>query len=715
MVTVTTSGGLNLNTTVPVEVTRPPAFLVVAKTPASGTVSSSQVLALFTEPDTTDGTVEFNASIDWGDGTNDTVGVTELGGGLFEVLAPNAGHTYAKTASSPISVTITQGWGKQENLETADSEYFLPQVTPFTPYAEYGRLYNKAKAEWRSAQMEDLNSIGANHYPLPFPDRKLTEEQYGPYAAKGIRPEATDRRIAYEKALRDEEQKPSNEDMEIYLNFHDPYWGYDFDGINKNAKLAAAETIKRKSAFRETFEAQSIKRVNRVEKYYKSLHKEAKAHFAKNQPLHAGSYESFYGADSNLSRLSSWLDYVPVLGSLNDLIYNLENETYGAAIFAAVNLGSDVLLVKGIVGKGFQFIRVTVAERAIPSGAGQFVIERRAAQAALDGGARIQLRMIYQNSCFVTGTPLLTPTGEKPIEQFKIGDLILSRSEHDPEGPVESRVVEEVFVRTAPIMEIKVNGRVIKTTAEHPFWVRGKGWICSKDLKFGDELNSHDGKWHAVESVTNLNEVAIVYNLRVSEYHTYFVGARDWGFSVWAHNTCYEIRSIGNGRFGLFNRTTNRPVNFPGTQNAITSNSVDGIQQFAREAAREASQTPWTIVRQYRGGRHGLTSGPTGDGLASHHMPANSINGLPLDRGPAIQMEVADHVRTASHGHQGASGAVYRARQQQLIQQGRFGEAIQMDIDNIRQLFGNKYDDAIREMLNSLDAAMRVGLRNPPL
>src|SRR5581483_3096131 len=27
-----------------------------------------------------------------------------------------------------------------------------------------------------------------------------------------------------------------------------------------------------------------------------------------------------------------------------------------------------------------------------------------------------------------------------------------------------------------------------------------------------------------------------VYNLRVADYHTYFVGAPEWGFAVWAHN-----------------------------------------------------------------------------------------------------------------------------------------------------------------------------------
>jgi hypothetical protein len=27
-----------------------------------------------------------------------------------------------------------------------------------------------------------------------------------------------------------------------------------------------------------------------------------------------------------------------------------------------------------------------------------------------------------------------------------------------------------------------------------------------------------------------------VYNLRVADWHTYFVGCDEWGFSVWAHN-----------------------------------------------------------------------------------------------------------------------------------------------------------------------------------
>lgn len=146
----------------------------------------------------------------------------------------------------------------------------------------------------------------------------------------------------------------------------------------------------------------------------------------------------------------------------------------------------------------------------------------------------------YQGgSCFPAGTPLLTPTGDKAIERFRVGDQILSRSELNPEGELETKVVEEVFVRMARIVRMRVNGHEIATTAEHPFWVKGKGWQMVSELRPGDLLSSHDGQWVPVESIQDRGEEATVYNLRIADYHSYFVGARDWGFSVWAHNADY--------------------------------------------------------------------------------------------------------------------------------------------------------------------------------
>jgi hypothetical protein len=101
---------------------------------------------------------------------------------------------------------------------------------------------------------------------------------------------------------------------------------------------------------------------------------------------------------------------------------------------------------------------------------------------------------------------------------------------------VVAQQVEEVFVRVGPISELRVAGQVIQTTPEHPFYVRGKGWRPVKELYVGDQLSSHDGQWIKLDAVVENVGVATVYNLRVSAYHTYFVGCQEWGFSVWAHN-----------------------------------------------------------------------------------------------------------------------------------------------------------------------------------
>jgi hypothetical protein len=68
-----------------------------------------------------------------------------------------------------------------------------------------------------------------------------------------------------------------------------------------------------------------------------------------------------------------------------------------------------------------------------------------------------------------------------------------------------------------------------------------QGWRCADELQPGDLLRSHDGKWTPVDAVTDAGEVTTVYNVRIAEYHTYFVGSREWGWSVWAHNDCHHI------------------------------------------------------------------------------------------------------------------------------------------------------------------------------
>ncbi len=101
---------------------------------------------------------------------------------------------------------------------------------------------------------------------------------------------------------------------------------------------------------------------------------------------------------------------------------------------------------------------------------------------------------------------------------------------------------------------------------------------------------------------------------------------------------------------------------------------------------------------KYRGGAHGCTKLPTGDGKDSHHMPADSVTAMPRDMGPAIQMDPADHRMTASYG----GTSVYRERQRALVSSGRGMEAFLMDVADVKRIAAmsgdpTKYDAAIAQ------------------
>ena len=145
------------------------------------------------------------------------------------------------------------------------------------------------------------------------------------------------------------------------------------------------------------------------------------------------------------------------------------------------------------------------------------------------------LKSGFSGACFAAGTPLLAADGCKPIEEFQVGDMLVSAPEGDADAPVELRRVQEVFKTVGRILEVRVGGRLIRTTGEHPFYVHGKGWTKAKMLSPADFLRSDDGRLTPVEGIQETGEDVPVYNLRVAEYHTYFVGDPAWGFSVWAH------------------------------------------------------------------------------------------------------------------------------------------------------------------------------------
>ncbi len=61
-----------------------------------------------------------------------------------------------------------------------------------------------------------------------------------------------------------------------------------------------------------------------------------------------------------------------------------------------------------------------------------------------------------------------------------------------------------------------VEGELIRTTGEHPFYEYNKGWINANELQPGDQLATLDGRWVKVEEVYDTEEYEPVYNLRVA-------------------------------------------------------------------------------------------------------------------------------------------------------------------------------------------------------
>ncbi|GBD36893.1 hypothetical protein HRbin36_02021 [bacterium HR36] len=94
---------------------------------------------------------------------------------------------------------------------------------------------------------------------------------------------------------------------------------------------------------------------------------------------------------------------------------------------------------------------------------------------------------IYQLSkaCFAAGTKLLTPDGPKPIEQFELGDKILTRLEWDPTAPTVVSEVEAKFESIARMYHLHLeSGAVIRTTGEHSFYLVGWGWLAEVLLQY---------------------------------------------------------------------------------------------------------------------------------------------------------------------------------------------------------------------------------------
>jgi len=89
------------------------------------------------------------------------------------------------------------------------------------------------------------------------------------------------------------------------------------------------------------------------------------------------------------------------------------------------------------------------------------------------------------HACFVAGTMIATPHGERAVEVLQLGDIVLTRR-----GP--RRILATFVTEPVPVVQVQLdNGRILRGTPDHWIWFHDFcGWTRLDELMPGDILTS---------------------------------------------------------------------------------------------------------------------------------------------------------------------------------------------------------------------------------
>lgn len=153
------------------------------------------------------------------------------------------------------------------------------------------------------------------------------------------------------------------------------------------------------------------------------------------------------------------------------------------------------------------------------------------------------------NTCFTGDTLVLTKQGLRPIKEIREGDDICSRNAQT--GETGFRKTEGIFrLEAHTVHHIWLDGsEELKTTAYHPFYVKGKGWVSAINLQEGYQVETLDGTAQVTKTVKVRQEEPVeVYNFHVEEWESYFVSEK----KAYVHNVnCHGKRSYSKS-FGRY-------------------------------------------------------------------------------------------------------------------------------------------------------------------
>ncbi|MFF9147850.1 DNRLRE domain-containing protein [Streptomyces sp. NPDC014861] len=219
---------------------------------------------------------------------------------------------------------------------------------------------------------------------------------------------------------------------------------------------------------------------------------------------------------------------------------------------------------------------------------------------------------------FTPDTAVLMADGSYlPIAALQVGDYVEAT---DPlTGETSAEPVLDVITGFGlkRIIEVDTDFNAstppIQATAEHPFWVEGRGWTTAADIKKGDRLKSPTGESAPVTEVRNLGEIPdqLVFNLTVADLHTFTVKVGSVGTLVHnANGECRIPKRMRNGD-GIF---------MPGKYARMGILAPSSAQRF-RIATRRAVNAIGNRFGCHRCG----TKSPGAKNWIPDHWPANAV------------------------------------------------------------------------------------------
>ncbi|SUX53910.1 polymorphic toxin type 50 domain-containing protein [Chromobacterium vaccinii] len=230
-----------------------------------------------------------------------------------------------------------------------------------------------------------------------------------------------------------------------------------------------------------------------------------------------------FGCDKQSEKVGDILNWYKIQNHDKPLFEALDNINTASAIAdAPAAVGGIIKLgIKGLTKAG------VLEDIAVDVG--------KAAKATEKPDAALGSCMV-PGSCFVAGTQVLTDKGLKAIEAFVGGEWVWSRSDQTGEygfqPVVAHKATQDQAIYRVVVADEAGRQETLRTTAEHPFWIKDQGWLKASLLQTGMILVDHAGQPLTVVSQVEEDETEIVFNIQVAQFQTYHVGE----LGIWVHN-----------------------------------------------------------------------------------------------------------------------------------------------------------------------------------